>query len=803
MSQRVTGAPPRAALVGVGLVCFASLLLQVVLTRIFSTTMFYHFTFVAIALALFGVGSAGVYVYVRRGRFAAEHARADLAAQARRFAVWTVLALAYVLANPIESVTDAVGIVSSDAFTRRTFLQFVLLNAVVALPFFHAGVVVALAITHYQQAIERVYFYDLIGAGLAALGAGLLLGLLGGPTLVLVVAALAMAGAWLLDAGPGARRRGALGLGAAAALVALNLAWPLFAITSVKAVKADRVVFEKWNTFSRVTVERMKDGSHDIRIDAGARTRIAHADEIATREWRKDIAALVHGVFEGGHSVLIIGAGGGPDIVNALAAGADQVLGVEVNPIIADDIMRGRFLAASGGLYRHPKVAVAVDDARSYIRRSTRRHDVIQATLVDTWAATAAGAFALSENTLYTVEAFRDYLDHLTDDGVLTMTRWDVGQTPEGARLVVLAAGALEAMGVAPGDTRKHMVFVRERYLGTLLVKRRPFTELELDRVQTIVAMNGWKIPLSPRTPGTHLYERLVDAGAWSDFVRGQRHDLTPPTDDRPFFFYFLKGGDLWKLDRHVAEAATANPALWILLTVAICLVALTGGFIVLPLWLFRRDDLARAGPRGGRRTAAGLGFFALIGLAFITVEIALLQKLALFLGHPSYALVVVLFAILVATALGARVSRWHGWRGHAAVIGGVAVAALCVIYSLALPPLLGAWVAWPITLRAPVAALLVAACGVPMGLLLPSGVAALSRRDPHLVPWAWGVNGATSVLGTIGATVLAIHAGFGTTLRAGGVLYVLAAGLFVYLARLSSRGAPSSTNDSDTELRQ
>jgi hypothetical protein len=162
-----------------------------------------------------------------------------------------------------------------------------------------------------------------------------------------------------------------------------------------------------------------------------------------------------------------------------------------------------------------------------------------------------------------------------------------------------------------------------------------------------------------------------------------------------------------------------------------------------------------------------------------------------------------VLFSILVATALGARVSRWRGWRGRAAVVGGVAVAALCAVYSIALGPLLGAWVAWPITARAPVAALLVAGCGVPMGLLLPSGVTALARRDPHLVPWAWGINGATSVLGTVAATVIAIHAGFAATLRIGGVLYLLAGATFLYLARLSSRGLPSSTKSSETELRQ
>ncbi len=254
-------------LVGVSLVCFANLLLEVVLTRIFSATMYYHFTFLAISLALLGMGASGVWVYVRAGELGGDP-DALLARWARIFAISTVVALAYVLANPMDIVTGSADV---PKFTNRTLFQLLFLNGLTALPFFSGGMVVSLAVWRYRERINQLYFWDLTGAALAALAAGLLLRLFGGPALV-VVAALCAAAAAVVFAPRD--RRGHWTLGAMASLVVMALGSSIFALPPVKGVKAGTVVFEEWNSFSRVTVQKLKDGSLDVKIDSSAATRL-------------------------------------------------------------------------------------------------------------------------------------------------------------------------------------------------------------------------------------------------------------------------------------------------------------------------------------------------------------------------------------------------------------------------------------------------------------------------------------------------------------------------------------------------
>ena len=776
--------PSRRILFGLSLVCAANLLLEVTLTRIFSALMYYHFTFFAIALALLGIGASGVYVYVRAERYTLASVHADLAANARRFAAATVAALIYVLANPVVVYVE---FGESPKLTNQSLLQLLLLCGFTALPFFFAGMVVSLAITHFRNAIDRVYFYDLIGAAAAALVVGLAIGEFGGPGLVVVVAVLACLAAWLFEPG----RRALVVLGGALVLLWLALHTSLFHPPSTKMVKSERVVFDGWNTFSHITLEQVGPDSHDIRIDAAARTHVTRRAEATSPAWQADITALAYHFHPlGAAQVLIIGPGGGVDVAHALASGAKQVVGVDINPLIAQVIMRGKYKHLSDGLYDDPRVRIAVDEGRSFIRRSSARYDVIQATLVDTWAATASGAFALTENTLYTVEAFTDYYDHLSADGVLTMSRWwTFASTPETVRLVILAAGALEARGVAPADTRKHLYLARKGNLGTLLVKPSGFTLEESARLHASSAQYGYTVVLAPDVNGDAMLTRMLAAGAWSDEVRRYPHNVLPPTDDRPFFFYFVKPGDLLSWD-HFSSKKLANPAVWLLSALGAMLIALTVVFVFLPLVIRRFGDL-RGEARGdlGRRLL-GLAYFAAIGFAFMVVEIALIQRLSLFLGHPSYSLIVVLFAILLGTALGARASkRAQPWAGRATLGAGLVIAVLAVIAAYQLAPFLRGLITTALPWRMAIAATVVFAFGLAMGLMLPLGVALLARRDAVIVPWAWGVNGGTSVIGTVGATVIAINAGFTATFLVGAALYAAAGAIGWWLGR--SAAAP------------
>lgn len=776
--------PKLRVLAALALVCAANLWLEIALTRIFSALMFYHFAFLVIAMALLGLGASGVWVYASE-RFTADGVAGDMSSAARRFAASTVLALVYVLANPIAAY---VGALEAPKLSQTTFLQLVLLCLVAFLPFFHAGLLVSLAVTHFRDHVHRVYAWDLAGAALGALLVGPLLAAFGAPPLVVLVALSACVAALLLE--PSRRSVGAMA--SVALLLVLALTTRLFATPSTKSLRAERVAFDRWNTFSHVTVEKIADGSHDILIDSAARTPIAHAREATSEKWMTDITALGYLVHPGGaHAALIIGPGGGIDVARALASGVQRVTAVDVNPLIATDIMRDRFEVESGGLYRDPRVSVVVEEGRSFVRRSDLRFQVIQVSLVDTWAATASGAFALTENTLYTLEAFDDYYAHLTDDGVLSLTRWWTFLSgPETQRLTILAAGALEQRGVPPGQTRRHLYLATHDHFATLLVKKTPFTDDELGRLDVWCTRLGHRTVLSRTIDAAPELREMVEDGAFGAKVRAAPHDVSPPTDDRMFFFYFVKPGELLKAT--LATRRVTNPAMWLLGALSLVLVVMTVAFVFLPLVVHRRNALrTESGPARKRRLFALL-YFASIGVAFMVIEVALMQRLSLLLGHPSYALVVVLFAILIGTAAGARLSERVAARPG---VGAAAAAAAVVL----LASLVGAFSAGVVRdlitsslpVRMALSCALVASFGLVMGMMLPLGMRILARRDPAVVPWAWGVNGGTSVLGTALATVVAIHHGFATTFYVGAALYAVAGALGLGLG--SDRGSARS----------
>jgi hypothetical protein len=783
--------PRRRVLFGISLVCFANLLLEVVLTRIFSAMMYYHFTFLAISLALLGLGASGVYVYVHSDRFAEGAVEEHLARYARAFAWATVLALAYVVANPVAESTEGAGNVR---LSNYVVLRLVLLILVTVLPFFYAGIVVSLAIATYRRAVNRVYAFDLGGAACAAVLAGLLLRALGGPSAVVLVA-VAASGASALFAGAGRRRFLPL-LGSALLLLA-SVTTPLFALPPIKA-EAGRLLFEAWNAFSRVTVVALRTGALEIQMDAAAATRVSSLESVPPRQ--ESVSALGLVLYEGASpDVLVIGPGGGLDVAHALQAGARRVTAVDINPLITHAVMSQRFVAESGGLYQDPRVDLVTAEGRSFVRRSRERYDLIQATLIDTWAATSAGAFALTENNLYTIEAFDDYFDHLTPRGVLAFCRYYRGD-PETVRLIVLAAAALERRGVPAGRSRDHLYVAYKRGLAITLAKSTAFTPAELDRLDGASQAGGFTLVLSPRTSGQSEVERLVDGGANGEAVRSYPLDITPPTDDRPFFFYFGRARDLLDLGGHLSSARLRNPALWVLSAVAFTVTILVVVFVFVPLGMYRLSDLHAHGRDAHLRHGLGLVYFALIGLAFMVVEIGLMQKLVLFLGHPTYAFITVVSAMLVGGSTGALLAqRWSvANAGRLVLRAGAALTVAVVVAAFASGALRSA-IAWPLGARIATAFLVAFALGLMMGVMLPTGVRILSLRDAPLVPWAWGVNGGMSVIATVAATVAAIHFGFTPTLLGGAILYALA-GICGWRAAALAAASPADLSGDGAE---
>jgi hypothetical protein len=474
-----------------------------------------------------------------------------------------------------------------------------------------------------------------------------------------------------------------------------------------------------------------------------------------------------------------------------LVFGARHVDGVEINPIIADDVMRGRFLEFSGGIYAHPRISIAVDDGRSFVRRSTKQYDVIQASLVDTWAATAAGAYTLTENTLYTVDAFNDYLDHLTGDGVVTITRWVF----DGLRLVSLAQAACASRGWSTAD---RIAIVRHERVATFLLKKSPFTVDEVGRLRAVSAQLGFDVLYTPSLGPSDLpvpdsdpivvdgtptadYARLILAADPNRFYHEYGQDIRPTTDDRPFFFHTTKLEN--QFDVAFGRTMLFGNGLSALLTLLWISAALVAIFVIGPLLLVGRSTPR---PRGW---FAWLVYFGALGAGFMLIEVSVLQRFVLLLGHPVYSLTVTLFSLLLGTGLGAAWSRRFDDVGlrRTGVIGVLGVACIAVAVIVVATPVVTWAIPFARTVRMLVAVTLLLPMGIALGVPMPTGMRMLAARAPHMVAWAWGMNGALSVLGATLAIFIAMNWGFQVTLLAAAATYLVGLAAFLAATRLSA----------------
>jgi hypothetical protein len=772
-----------ASLAGIAAVSAAILMTELALTRIFSVTMYYHFAFLAISIALFGLSASGVFVYVLRNRLASLETRTLLTAASLFQAAITVLALACL-------VRIHVGL----NYSTWNLVLMLVIYVLAALPFFAGGTVISLAFTRLTDQVNVVYSADLLGASAGCLALIPLLDWLGAPGVVLAAAGLAC-GAALCFAPPPRRLR----IGAAAlVLFSLPAAMPTgapFDVIDTKGHEGDRVLFNKWNSFSRVAVYDREHGDWSLSprftgtrgaslfmdIDSAASTPILKSPGNPTEAGylRYELTALAYRLIERptGFTALVIGPGGGRDLLSALLFGARHVDGVEINPIIARDVMRGQFRDYSGRIYDHPRVTIYVDDGRSFVRRSQSRYDIIQASLVDTWAATAAGAYTLTENSLYTTEAFGEYIDHLSDQGMLTITRWVF----DGVRLVSLALEACAARGL---DAAQHLAIVRHGKVATFLLKKTPFSAAESVRLQDIARDLGFEVLYAPEAPlvptsqdpvemvrtgtATADYRRLILSRDPQEFFAAYPLDITPTTDDRPFFFHTTRLRN--QLDVAFGRSMLFGNGLSALLTLM--------GISTLLVVLFIAGPLLLGGPRPERGWGTWLLYFGALGAGFMLLEVALLQRFVLLLGHPVYSLTVTLFSLLLGTGAGSFLSR-RVTPDRVRRVGVGVLAAVCVVAllsSVALTTLVNQAIAFPLIVRAAATAALLIPVGVLLGVPLPAGMRLVAASRPQLIPWGWGINGAFSVLGAAAAVFIAMNWGFSVTLSMAALVYGVAA---------------------------
>ena len=767
---------------GLALTSFSALLLELALTRLFSVVLFYHFAFLAISIALLGLGAGGVFAYLLKSRLANYETRALAARICMVNSIVIVAVLEIVLHIPVA--LDVTG---------KNFLRLTILYLTAAVPFFLTGLLFSVVFARETSRIPRLYGADLCGGALACLAVVPLLNLLGGPNAILVAGIAMSAAATIWGAESRATRRNAgLLMLALLALTGANYSGRLIDVVYAKGMFRDPawVEFARWNALSRVEVDRQGQAKAIV-IDADASTYIMNAEVSRWHEteWEKDLMSAPpalantlrpHGEF------AIIGPGGGVDVLRAVANGSPSVTGIEINPIIATTIMRGRYADYAQHLYDRPDVHIHVTDGRSYLRSTDQHFDVVQMTLVDTWASTAAGAFALSENNLYTVEAFREYFDHLKPDGMIAITRWEFRQPREALRVVAVAMEALHRLGVS--NPARNFIVASQGSLDedgipvVVLAKKTPFTAAEESAVNKHFDRYPDVEPLYlPSEPGDNPFSALIASNDSYNFARSYAYNVAPVTDNNPFFFFTLKAGQIlgekglrggidWKV----------NLGVLVLLLVLIISVVAVLVFLVLPLAL-----------RGGktRRSPLPLLYFIAVGLGYILVEIAFIQRFVLFLGHPTYALTVVIFLLMLSSGAGSLSSRLWLPRAEAGWIPLVLVLVTLLADVFFLPSRLAALVGMAFGYRLVISGIILVPLGFVMGMPFPTGLRALAAApvpefpagqgaSDNAVEWAWAMNAAASVLGSVLAMVIAIQFGLTVTLASGAAAYLLALGV-------------------------
>lgn len=773
---------------GLALVALATLMLEILLTRIFSVTLWYHLAFVAVSIAMFGMTLGSVIVYLLPNWFTPARVWTNLAVSSTLFAltaVWSVQA-------HLRQALDPSGLSSP-------LTQLSLAYCTIAVPFVFSGIAVSLALTQFPSQVSRLYAADLAGAALGCVLLIVVLEVVGGPWAVWAVAGAAGVAALLFALGSASRRTrgrtaalsGFIALSIGVTVGSLATRPRAFQIRHAKGTRSAKPMYEKWNSYSRIAVgvprweapfgwglsdayeQRFLVQQLHLNIDASAETVLTHFDgDLNLLDYLKyDVTNIGHYLTKDG-SVFVVGAGGGRDVLSALVFGQKRVVAVEMNRAITEAV-NGTFGNVTGHLDRLPNVRFVNDEARSYLARSRERFDLIQISLIDTWAATAAGAFVLSENTLYTTDAWKIFLDRLTANGVLSVSRWHSRPVPaETYKLAVLATTALRQAGIV--EPRKHLMIVatdgkadgREDVPGiaTLLLGRSPFSDAEVATIESVARRMSFEVVLSPRGATDAGFAALADLRQLDGFVAGFDQDLSAPDDNRPFFF---------KMDSGLLNGLFAF------------VLGLAVTFIVVPV-------LLKSEVRVLRLDAAPLVSFAGIGVAFMLIEISQMQRLTVLLGHPTFSLSVALSGLLVSSGAGSFSTHALGApgmaRGTVARLAGL-VGVLSLI-GLATPGLVRMFQASATPIRVALALALLAPAGFFMGMVFPVAMRIASWQRPRLMPWLWGINGAASVCASVLAVIISSSWGISAAWWIGVLCYIIASGPIVIAARTADQSS-------------
>lgn len=800
--QRTASGTRRALLAGLFTTALATLCLEVLDTRLLSVMAWYHLSFFAVSTAMFGMAAGALRVYLGGARFEGANAAVELRRHALLLAI--LIPLCHIT-NLVVRIPSGTGIV--------TILALFISTVALAIPFFVSGVIVTVALTRTNAPVGLAYSVDLLGA---ALGSLLVIPLFAWSNLTTaVLACSAIAAISSLCFARFAGGKGTFSSVALAGVLALGAVWNANADAPItvwyvkdRFVGAENIRAERWNVHSRVLMLKNSmsepyywgrgGGGRDYKvegyrmtIDGDALTVISAWDgDRKNLEWvEQDVTSLPYHLRRDGDAA-VIGVGGGRDVLTALWGGSKTVTGVEINGILLDELRGTRREFAH--IADTPGVELVHDEARSWLTRTTKRFDVLQMSLIDTWASTAAGGFTLTENGLYTLEAWRVFMSVLKPQGIFSVSRWyDPGKVSETTRMLALGTAVLLDRGVKNPD--QCLALIARGQCSTLLASNEPFSAEDVQRLRDTCARLEFTLLAAPGVaPDNAMLAAVVRSTSRPELDRAivdDTYDYSPPTDERPFFFNMLRPGAAFSktAEEKAGGVLLGNlQATRTLLILAIISLVLVVSTVIGPLLANGFPDMQRAS------FALSIAWFAVIGLAFMLVQVALLQRFSVYLGHPTYAVVVILAAMILAAGCGSFMSDRLRFElgGRALIAFPLATAATLLMAWIGLQPLVEGTIHLGLTARCAIVVLVVAPLSFLLGYFFPIGMRLVRNIHQSATPWMWGVNGACGVLGAVLAVVVSMWSGIGTNLLLALVLYALLALLGPQLSRRGVRGS-------------
>jgi len=788
------------------LISAAAIGYEILLMRVLSIVQWHHFAYMIISLALLGYGASGTFIAVNK-RWLERRFELSFAISALLFSITIVCS--FVLGQQVSF--NALEIV----WNPRQLIGLSTIYLIYFVPFFFAACCIGLAFTCRRSAISRIYFFDLLGAGLGAPLIIILLFLLSPQNALAVLAALGLTASIVVGTTLTARKT----------LIAMQAFWLVTFVFAVPQewlglrisefkglrqalqVVDSRVLTSSSSPLGLLTVVESPRVPFRDAPGLSFNTRFVPADQLAIFTDGDAMSAITR--FDGNLSelgylgdvtaalpyrllrepkVLILGAGGGTDVLLALFNGAAKVDAVELNPQMTR-LVTDTFADFAGHLYADNRITVYTKEARGFVAQSSEQYDLIHIGLLDSFAASGSGVQALNETYLYTVEAIQQYLQHTAPGGLLAVTRWLKLPPRDSLKLVATVIDALRMAGVT--DPGRQLALIRSWNTSTLLVKNGEFSVSDIEVLREFARSHSFDTAFYPamparaanrfnRLPQPYLYEgisALLGEDA-DDFIARYKFYIAPATDNQPYFFHFLKWRALPEFLTLIRRGGAGLIEWGYLILVATLIQAVIAAAILIVLPLSR---IKRSWPQG---TGTRMGsYFFLLGLAFLFIEIAFIQKFILFLSHPLYSVGVVLSGFLVFAGIGSVVSAQLAQRfernGYSPVVVAVAaIAAIALLYLVLLPSIFQQLIGLPDGSKMMLSILLIAPLAFCMGAPFPIGLQRLAHSAPEFIPWAWGINGFASVMSASLATLLAIAFGFTTVVLLALGLYATAAAI-------------------------